>query len=126
MAPAEPRNIAEALEKTAAAWPDRLALVGEDGAFTFVPATLRARRGDIITWYCEQGEFALHFGTRTPFNKTMLSSQGKQIEEKVHGQAALGAYRYVVAARVGQRVIINACPEIIIEEPPEKPGQGEQ
>lgn len=96
--------------------------VGEDGNFSFLPATLHARRKDTITWYCEQGEFALHFGARTPFKMTMLPSQGKQIVEEVHDQATLGAYRYVVAARARGKVLINACPEIIIEDPPGKPG----
>jgi plastocyanin len=117
-------KVASDLRQVMSAQPDLTCVihVGEDGNFSFAPATLRASRKppDTITWYCNQGEFALHFGARTPFHKTMLSSKGKQFTVTVHGQAALGSYRYVVAACVNQTVYVNACPEIIVEEPPQK------
>ncbi len=42
--------------------------VDPDGNFTYVPALLRARPGDQISWSCDNGEFTVSFDQGTPFD----------------------------------------------------------
>jgi plastocyanin len=96
-------------------------MTGERGNFTYAQATLYAHRGDPITWHCPQGEFAIHFRGRTPFGLVLLQSVEGHIHATVTADAAPGAYPYVVAVCVNGRVVIDACPEIIVEVPPTPP-----
>ena len=93
-------------------------VVEEPGNFSYTRATLHARRKDKISWLCEQGEFAIHFRARTPFEKVLLQSEKRWIRGvEIVPQAAPGAYPYVVAVFDAKRdkVFIDACAEIVVD-----------
>jgi len=91
------------------------------------PSTVTTKygRGDTITWTCPKGPFALHFGERTPFARVQIQSglvgTTHTTSELVLTDAARGAYKHITAVYDTEiaRVLIDASPDIIIEDWPE-------
>jgi plastocyanin len=90
-----------------------------NGNMTYTPAVLRARPGDNVVWVCADGDFALSFNERTPFERPGGYFQGHrdaQTPPQVIAATASGSYHYHVAVRRDDGMIWfnSGSPEIFI------------
>jgi hypothetical protein len=77
--------------------------------------SVRARRGDIITWTCPF-PFAIHFGDRTPFDLYSSSrAEGETVELRTRPNAGSGAYKYSVTVFTGSGAPLIDDPEVYID-----------
>ena len=93
----------------------RIRVDGPD--FIYEPATLTTNGEGTVTWHCDQS-FGLHFGDRTPFQKLRIQSPAGSvtIPFDTGRPLALGTYKYTVAVCRDDGVLIDQCPEIIIDD----------
>ena len=100
--------------------------VDKAGQFSYRPSTAVIKKHDKVTWTSDAGSFAVHFEARSPFRKVRISSRaskargangGQRIERAEVGGRPPGTYKYAVAVfdRATDRVLIDACPELILE-----------
>ncbi len=83
-------------------------------------ALLRAKPGDTIRWWSNQGPFAIQFAGISPVpfggRRSLAQRDIFELEGIVRRTAQPGAYRYACALWVDGKVHLDAgCPEIIID-----------
>jgi plastocyanin len=92
----------------------------ETQEINYSAALLRAKPGDTIQWWSNDGPFAIQFAGISPVSFGGGRSLGRKDKFELEGtvrQGALpGAYRYACALAVDGKVHLDAgCPEIIID-----------
>ncbi|UCF19642.1 MAG: hypothetical protein JSU87_17285, partial [Gemmatimonadota bacterium] len=102
--------------------------VSESGEFSYSRNPIKARRGDVIQWSCDSGNWSIQVeGLRdeqaqtiqrgqTPFGENVRSTQANRGVAKglaVAGNATFGTYKYSVTVEVDGNELTDD-PEIII------------
>jgi plastocyanin len=89
-----------------------------NGNMTYMPALLRANPGDTVEWRCADGDFALSFNTRSPFQRAYFQGLGNNepTPQQQIATDASGSYHYDVVVRRNDGKIWSdsGSPEIFI------------
>ena len=79
--------------------------------------TLHVRRADTVTWHCDAGPFAVVFGERSPFNRTVFAAGlSETITATVPRKRISGIYPYSIVVFQGDGAPIVDDPEVLLEE----------
>jgi plastocyanin len=79
--------------------------------------TLRVGRGDTVTWLCDAGPFAVVFGERSPFNRTVFAvGLRESITATVPQKRFSGIYPYSIVVFRGDSAPIVDDPEVLVGE----------
>lgn len=99
-------------------------IVADADSVAAVPATVRVRPGQVVTWSCELGDWTVLFRSGQPFGDAAVGegirgNRGQGSSRAVRPDAAAGRYKYDILVQVQGGPPLRADPEIIVD-----PGEG--
>jgi len=88
------------------------------------PASVTVRRGQVVTWTCDLGDWTVKFNSGQPFGDAAVGdgikgNRGRRFGQAVRANAEAGRYKYDIMVQIPGGRNLQADPEIIID-----PGEG--
>lgn len=102
-------------------------IVADADSVIAVPSSVTVRRGQVVTWTCELGEWTVKFKSGQPFGDAAVGegikgNRGRRNGEAVRGNAEYGSYKYDIMVQVEGGRNLRADPEIVVG-PGDGPGR---
>jgi len=94
-------------------------IVADADSVIAVPSTVTVRRGQVVTWACELGEWTVKFKSGQPFGDAAVGNgikgnRGQRNGQAVRGDAEYGSYKYDIMVRVQGGRNLTADPEVVV------------
>ena len=102
-------------------------IVADADSVIAVPASVTVRRGQVVTWACELGEWTVKFKSGQPFGDAAVGegikgNQGQRRGQSVRENAEYGSYKYDIMVRIQGGRNLTADPEVVVG-PGDGPGR---
>ena len=99
-------------------------IVADADSVVAVPNSVTVRRGQVVTWTSDLGEWTVKFKSGQPFGDAAVGegikgNQGQRTGQAVRASAEPGRYKYDIMVQVRGGPNLRADPEVVIE-----PGDG--
>ncbi len=95
-------------------------IVADADSVVAVPNSVTVKRGQVVTWACELGDWTVKFKSGQPFGDQAVgdgikANRGQRRGQAVRGNAAYGAYKYDIMVQIQGGRNLRADPEIVVE-----------
>jgi plastocyanin len=124
-----PANPSLSTASTRSQVPDTVVIqiVADADSVVAVPGSVTVRRGQVVTWACDLGNWTVQFRSGQPFGDAAVSegirgTRGARFGQAVRADAQAGRYKYDILVRVEGGPPLRADPEIVIG-PGDGPGR---
>ena len=102
-------------------------IVADADSVIAVPASVTVRRGQVVTWASDLGEWTVKFKSGQPFGEAAVGegikgNQGQRRGQAVRENAEYGSYKYDIMVRIQGGRNLTADPEVVVG-PGDGPGR---
>ncbi|MGW8265466.1 MAG: hypothetical protein ACWGSQ_03810 [Longimicrobiales bacterium] len=102
-------------------------IVADADSVIAVPSSVTVRRGQVVTWACELGEWTVKFKSGQPFGDAAVGegikgNRGQRNGQAVRADAEYGSYKYDIMVRIQGGRNLTADPEVVVG-PGDGPGE---
>jgi len=94
-------------------------IVADADSVIAVPNSVTVRRGQVVTWACELGEWTVRFKSGQPFGDAAVGdgikgNRGQRNGQAVRGNSEYGRYKYDIMVRIQGGQNLRADPEVVV------------
>jgi hypothetical protein len=94
-------------------------IVADADSVIAVPSSVTVRRGQVVTWACELGEWTVRFKSGQPFGDAAVGdgikgNRGQRNGQAVRGNSEYGRYKYDIMVRIQGGQNLRADPEVVV------------
>jgi len=94
-------------------------IVADADSVIAVPGSVTVRRGQVVAWACELGEWTVKFKSGQPFGDAAVGdgirgNRGQGNGRAVRENAEYGSYKYDIMVRIQGERTLTADPEVVV------------
>lgn len=94
-------------------------IVADADSVIAVPGSVTVKRGQVVTWACELGEWTVKFRSGQPFGDAAVGegirgNRGQRNGRAVRESAEYGSYKYDIMVRIQGERTLTADPEVVV------------